>query len=123
MFANRNQPARSQEDEEDAAVAAANRFLSPMDVELARKALAAVKAAREVARLRTEEAEQKIEEIRILRRRADLVRTAGLVESDCIFFLLSFLSLQFSSPLVFALTASICACTTVSPITNQICIS
>jgi hypothetical protein len=44
-----------------------------MDVDLARKALAAVKAAREVARLRTEEAEQKIEEIGILRRRADLV--------------------------------------------------
>ncbi len=72
MFANHT-PTRSQEDEEDATVAAANRFLSPMEVEVARKALAAVKAAREVARLRTEEAEQKIEEIGILRRRADLV--------------------------------------------------
>lgn len=34
----------SQEDEDDASIAAANRFLSPMEVDLARKALAAVQA-------------------------------------------------------------------------------
>ncbi len=40
MFQTRH--AHSQEDEDDASIAAANRFLSPMEVDLARKALAAV---------------------------------------------------------------------------------
>ncbi len=57
----------------DATIAASNRFLSPMEVELAKKALAAGEATLVVAKLRTEEAEQKLDEIRILRRRADLV--------------------------------------------------
>ena len=64
-----------QEAVEDATIAAANRFLSPTEVGLTKKAVIVATAALEVARLRQEEAEQKLEEIYLLRRRADLVRT------------------------------------------------
>ncbi len=76
-----------QEDLDDATVAAANRFLSPTEVDLARKALIVVTTALEVARLRNEEAEQKLEEIGLARRRADLVRT--VVNTAFLFFVVS----------------------------------